>query len=392
MVKTADVVVIGGGCTGASIAYHLAKRGVKRVILLEKNFLASGPTGRSSAIVRQHYSNEVTASMALRSLRVFQHFKDAVGGDCGFIQCGFLMGARAENLAALEANVALQRSLGINTRVVPGRDLNGLESQLHTADIVAAAYEPEGGYCDPAATTASFASRAADLGATIHQGAEVKAITLAGDRVQAVATDTMEIAAPIVVSATGPWAGRVAGLVGLTVPVEPSRHPICTFRRPPDFGKPHMVYADFTNMIYMRPEAGDLTLVGSIDPEDAKHLADPDRYNEGVDFETISGFSAKASRRYPALERAFSKGGWAGIYDVMPDWHPILDEMPGVRGFFCAAGFSGHGFKLCPAVGDMMATLITAGKAAVPAIDFFRATRFAEGKPIVGKYEYSIVG
>lgn len=391
MGETADVVVIGGGCTGASVAFHLTQAGAGRVVLLEKGALASGPTGRSTAIVRQHYSNEVTARMALESLRVFQAWGDRVGGSCGFVRTGFLVGVREADRGALEGNVALQRSVGIDARLVGADELRRLEPALFTEDLVAAAYEPEAGYCDPVATTTSLADAARARGARILQGREATGLRLAGGRVAGVDTAAGPIAAPAVAIAAGPWARRLAAGVGVSLPIEPSRHPVCAFRRPPDFARAPMIYADFVNQFYMRPETGELCLVGSIDPGDAAHLADPDRYNEGVDLETITDYGARVSRRYPVLERGFSRGGWAGIYDVTPDWHPILDAIEEVPGLFVAAGFSGHGFKLCPAVGAMMAGLVTGGRRD-PRLDFFRADRFRAGRPIRGKYDYSIVG
>jgi sarcosine oxidase subunit beta len=389
--ETADVVVVGGGCTGASVAFHLSQQGVRGVVLLEKGALASGPTGRSTAIVRQHYSNEVTARMALESLRVFQQWGARIGGSCGFVQAGFLVGVREADRPALEGNVALQRSVGIDVRIVSGDELRRLEPELYTEDLVAAAWEPEAGYCDPVATTTSLADGARARGARIVQGRAVTGIRLERGRVAGVETSAGAIAAPAVVNAAGAWAHRLAAGVGVKLPIEPSRHPVCAFRRPSEFARAPMIYADFVNQFYMRPETGDLCLVGSIDPADAGHLADPDRYNEGVDLSTITDFGGRVSQRYPALERGFSRGGWAGIYDVTPDWHPVLDAVEEVPGLFVAAGFSGHGFKLCPAVGGLMAGLVTAGRRD-ERLEFFRADRFRTGRLIHGKYDYSIVG
>jgi len=391
MMETADVVVIGGGCTGASIAFHLAEHRAGRVVLLEKGALASGPTGRSTAIVRQHYSNEVTARMALESLRVFQAWGDRIGGACGFVRTGFLVGVRDADRAALEGNVALQRSVGIDVRLVAGDELRRLEPELFSEDLVAAAYEPEAGYCDPVATTTALAEGARARGARIVQGREVTGIRLERSRVAGVDTPAGAIAAPAVVNAAGAWAHKVAAGCGVTLPIEPSRHPVCAFRRPPEFSRAPMIYADFVHQFYMRPETGDLCLVGSIDPADAAHLADPDRYDEGVGLETITDFGGRVTRRYPALERGFSRGGWAGVYDVTPDWHPVLDAIEEVAGLFVAAGFSGHGFKLCPSVGALMAGLVTSGRRD-ERTEFFRADRFRAGRPIRGKYDYSIVG
>jgi len=391
MTETADVVVIGGGCNGASIAFHLVARGAGRVVLLERGALASGPTGRSTAIVRQHYSNEVTARMALESLRVFQDWEARVGGTCGFTQTGFLVGVGEGDRAALLGNVDLQRSVGIDVRVVEAEELSCLEPQLFTEDLVAAAYEREAGYCDPVLTTTSFAAGAKARGARIVQGREVTRIRIEAGRVAGVETAAGSIAAPVVVTAAGPWARRLVQAVGVSLPIEPSRHPVCAFRRPSEFDRPPMIYADFANQFYMRPETGDLCLVGSIDPGDAAHRAEPDGYDTGVDLDTITDFGARASRRFPILERGFSRGGWAGIYDVTPDWHPVIDRIEAVPGLVVVAGTSGHGFKLCPAVGALVTRLIV-DERRPEALEFFRADRFATGRLIRGKYAYSIVG
>ena len=391
MSETADVVVIGGGCNGASLAFHLAEGKAGRVVLLEKGALASGPTGRSTAIVRQHYSNEVTARMALDSLRVFQQWEDRVGGTCGFVRTGFLVGVRGGDRTALEGNVALQRGVGIDVRLVGADELRRLEPQLFAEDLVAGAYEPEAGYCDPVSTTVSFAEAARSLGARIVQGREVTAIRVERGRVAGVETPAGPVAAPVVVVAAGPWARGLVDAAGVALPIEPSRHPVCAFRRPPEFGRAPMIYADFVNQFYMRPETGDLSLVGSIDPGDAAHLADPDTYNAGVDLDTITDFGGRVSRRFPVLERGFSRGGWAGVYDVTPDWHPIIDRIDELPGLHVVAGTSGHGFKLSPAVGALVARLVTEGRRD-PALEFFRADRFRAGRLIRGKYDYSIVG
>ena len=215
MSETADVVVIGGGCNGASIAFHLAAGKAGRVVLLEKGALASGPTGRSTAIVRQHYSNQVTARMALDSLRVFQQWEDRVGGTCGFVRTGFLVGVRGGDRTALEGNVALQRGVGIDVRLVGADELRRLEPQLFAEDLVAGAYEPEAGYCDPVSTTTSFAEAARGRGARIVQGREATAIRIERGRVAGVETAAGSVAAPVVVVAAGPWARRLVDGVGV---------------------------------------------------------------------------------------------------------------------------------------------------------------------------------
>lgn len=392
MTETTDVVVIGGGITGTSATFHLAARGL-RVILAEKRFLAAGSTGRSSAIIRQHYSNEITARMALYSLRVFQNFADAVGGDAGFVQTGFAILVEAKDRQGLEENVKMQQRVGVNTRLVSAEELQAIEPGLSVSHTVAAAYEPEGGYADPAATVASFAQAAKRRGAQIWQETRVTQVLMEHGRVVGVETTRGRIAAPNVVNCANAWAPQIAAPLGVELPIRPERHQVAAFERPASLARAHLTAGDFVHNIYYRPEGAQLTLVGSIDPHHGQPI-DPDAYNESADFAFIGDCARRIQRRYPDMAQALSKGGWAGIYDVTPDWHPIIDEIPPGSGFFVAAGFSGHGFKLGPAVGVMIADMVT--RASMPTAqlerELFRFTRFAEGKPVRGKYEYSIAG
>ena len=391
MAASTDVIVVGGGINGASIAFNLAKEGLK-VALIEKDFIAAGPTGRSSAIVRQHYSNEVTARMALRSLRIFQNFDDAVGGDPDYHQAGFLLAARPEDVEQLKANVALQQAVGINTRVVSPREVKELEPHVSIEGIAAAAYEPESGYADPAATTTAYAQRAKELGARMHLGTRVGSILVEEGRVTGVETDKGALQAGAVVVAAGPWTPLITETIGIQLPIRASRHQVATYKRPDEFDR-LMVYAGFADEVYIRPETGQLMLVGSIEPEEAEdEIANPDSFNERVDFDIVADFSERVARRYPVMERGSSAGGWASLYDITPDWHPIMGALPGVEGLYCAAGTSGHGFKLGPAVGEMMADLIVNGEKAEADINMFSFDRFVEGGGVEGRYEYNIVG
>jgi sarcosine oxidase subunit beta len=391
MTTPIDVIVVGGGINGASIAFNLAKEGLQ-VTLVEKDFIAAGPTGRSSAIIRQHYSHDVTARMALRSLRVFQNFDDVVGGDPDFHQTGFLLAARPEDVEMLKANITLQQGVGIDTRLVSPQEVHELEPYVSVEGIAAAAYEPESGYADPAATTTAFADRAKDLGANLQLGTRVEKVLVEKGRVTGVSTDKGTFQAGAVVLAAGPWTSLIAKRIGIELPIKASRHQVATYKRPAEFDQ-LMVFAGFADEVYIRPETGGLMLVGSIEPEEAEEeVPDPDRYNERVDFDIVADFFERVARRYPPMERGTGAGGWASLYDITPDWHAILDALPGVEGLYCAAGTSGHGFKLGPAVGEMMADLIINGHKPEADINMFSARRFAEGKDVASRYEYSIVG
>jgi glycine/D-amino acid oxidase-like deaminating enzyme len=385
MTESAEVVVIGGGVTGCSIAYHLVRRGVRGVVVVEKRFLASGPTGRSSACIRQHYSTPETCRMVLRSLRFFETFAERTGGrSAGFVRVGYLLGVDDRLRREMEQSVALQQSVGIRTHVLTPKELQEIEPRLRIDDFTAGCYEPEAGYADPVATTQGFAGAARDGGARILEDTEVLAVETAGGRVTGVRTSRGDIATPVVVNAAGTWGDRIGRMVGVEIPLAVCRHKINLFARPRSAASPHPLVYDFVRNIYTRPEAGGLTLVGPLESE-VEDRADPDRYNEGVTFEETADAMERAVHRFPVMESAELARGYSGCFDVSPDWHPILDESP-VRGFYVAVGFSGHGFKLSPAVGDLMARLVTEGKTAGDDVHAFRLSRFAEGKPIRGTY------
>lgn len=386
-----DVIIIGGGIMGCSSAFQLARRGLQ-VALLEKRTIGEGPTGESSGIIRQHYSNELTARMAHHSLQVFQEFKERVGDECGFTQVGFVVLVENKDRAGLEANVALQRRLGIQTELLSPEALGEILPGMVTTDLVSACYEAEGGYADPYLTVNAYARAARKLGVTIAQETEVIGIRFQGDRVVGVDTQTEQLDAPQVLNTAGAWGARVARLAGVEVPINACRVQVAFFRRPPGQEASHPVVGDFRNAVYFRPETGQLTLVGLIDPQEADAIVDADAYQKGIDSGFVLDVGERLVRRYPAMELSESRGGYASLYGITPDWHPVIDETPAGSGFYTCAGFSGHGFKLGPAVGVMVADMLTG--TSDPAFDrhLFRLSRYAEGDPVRGQYEYSIVG
>lgn len=389
MTNAFDVIIIGGGISGCSTALELARRGA-RVALIEKDNIGDGPTGQSSAIIRQHYSNELTARMAHYSLGVFQDFEERIGGECGFRRTGFVALVAAKDRAGLEANVALQRGVGIRTELLSPESLREIMPGLETTDLVAAAWEEDSGYADPYLTVNAYARAAKRAGATILTNTAVTGILRHGDRAAGVTTTAGELHAPVVVNCAGAWGARVARLAGLDIPLNACRVQVSFFRRPKDEEAPHPVIADFINATYFRSETGNLTLVGLIDPEEANAIVDPDRYGEGVDTDFILDTGERLIKRYPAMERSDSAGGYASLYDITPDWHPIMDEA--APGFFLCCGFSGHGFKLGPATGRIMAERILNTPDPLFDARLFRLSRFVENDPVVGRYEYSIAG
>ncbi len=384
------MLIVGGGCIGTAIAYHLA--GAGKVTLLERRTIGSGTTGASSAIVRQHYSIPTLAAMARRGLRVFQDFSQVVGGDIGFRRTGLLIGARAEDLDALRASVAMQQGLGIDTRMIDHAELRDLEPRMTTDDLIGACYEPDAGYADPVAVTTAYARAARSAGARILAGSPVQALLVEHGRVRGVRlADGTEPAADIVIVAANIWSVALLRAVGVDLPVHATRHPCILLQQPEGFGPQHAIFFDFTNGLYLRPEGLSLTLAGTLNETEALP-ADPDRFQALPSHEEAARFAVRAARRFPVLENATLQSGYAGIYDVSADWQPIIGPMPGIEGLYGALGFSGHGFKLCPVVGELVADMVLGRETPGLDRDLFSADRFARGALAPSRYAYNIIG
>jgi glycine/D-amino acid oxidase-like deaminating enzyme len=386
MATTASAVIIGGGATGTSTAYHLATRGFRDVVLIEKSLLASGPTGKSSACVRQHYSTPETCRLVLKALRFFERFAELTGGrTAGFTRTGYLLGVDDRLRTAMEASVSLQQSQGIDSRLISLDEARRIEPRLRVDDLTAACYEPDAGYADPSQTTQGFAGAARELGVRIMEQTAVTGIRTRGDRIAGVETSRGFVETPKVVIGAGTWSHHLGRMVGVEIPITVCRHKIALVGWPADARGPHPMVYDFVNNIYTRPETGDMILIGPLDSEELHDRADPDAYREGLNLDESTDLAARAASRFPVLERGAVNRGYAGCFDVTPDWHPVLDET-GPEGFYIACGFSGHGFKLCPAIGEMVAKLVAEGKKSEDDVHAFRLSRFAEGKPIRGTY------
>ncbi len=388
--RTADAVIVGGGVTGCSLAYQLAGLGLRRILVLERRFIGAGGTGRSVGIIRQLYPTPETTQMVLRSLAVFERFGEAVGGSSGFVPCGVLIGVGAAMRPSLEKTLALQRGLGVRAEMLDPGDVARIEPRVDSSALGAVLYEPGSGYGDPSAVTSGYAEAARRRGVLIEQGQEVTAIRQAGGRVTGVATASGdEISTNVVVNAAGLWSPALARLAGVELPIVIGRHPVFVLERDSAFGRAHMVYLDLHGGSYVKPETGGLTLTGSLTDDETQHPMDPELLGAEPAFEEAESVLERTSRALPALASARYTRGWAGAFDITPDWMPILDESP-VKGFFTAAGMSGHGFKLAPAVGEMMAALITASTPPVNPAPF-RLARFA-GRVAGGTFVSSYLG
>jgi sarcosine oxidase subunit beta len=389
--QTCDILIVGGGVMGVSIAHTLAQRHVGRVVVLEKAYLGAGSSGKSGAIIRQHYSNRLTASMAQKSLRIFEHFEDAVGGPPVFTHTGMIVVVKERDRAGLEANVAMQRELGIDVRLISRREATEIDPNVCLSEDELAAYESEAGYVEAVQVVASFAQAANRHGVDVRQGIEVKALIMDGERVIGAETNEGRYHCKTVILATGPWAARLAREVGIPVPVQACRTQVALYRRPTDCGRPCPVYGDFVQGLYFKPTHGEMLHAGSIAGEEVQNPVDPDHYNEAADGDWLPQVRQRLSHRYPAMQRGYGRGGYGALYAITPDWHPILDRCPGREGLYCAVGFSGHGFKMSPIVGQLMAELVVDGRASTLDITPLRLARFEQNDRIKTPHAYGVM-
>ena len=382
MPQTADVVIIGAGVQGASLAYHLAVRGVKAVVV-EKQFVGAGATGRSSGLVRMHYDTEVDSRLAWESFLYFRDWPERVGGTCGFTRTGFIQIVGAAHEKVLRRNVAMHQQIGIPSLVVTGDDVQRLAPVFYTGDIGIAAYEPESGYAMPSDTANALLAAARAHGAHLVQQCTVTGIAVRGGRVTHVETSQGDFSAPIVANAAGAWAGQINHLAGVDVPCDTWRHDTLYVARPPQARAIHPTVIDFPNESYFRPE-GELTLVGL---EDANPIGEsPDAGAE----QALPGFVERAieriCRRIPALENGGLHSTQAGYDGITPDQHPLLGPA-GPTGYYLDCGHSGTGFKTAPAVGLCLAELIVDGVSKTVDISPLSPARFAEGNLVLGNYD-----
>ena len=387
MTQTADVIIIGGGIHGASLAFHLAKRGL-RPLILEKKFVGAGATGRSSGLVRMHYDLRLESELVWHSFQYFRNWDEMVGGECGFVRTGFLRIVPPEYEGNLRANVRVQQEIGIFTLLISADDVKRLAPYMVTFDFNVAAYEPESGYADPPATAMSLMNAARRLGAQLKTGIQVTDVLTTSDasRVVGVATaDGSTFHAPIVVNAAGAWADKIGRMVGLELPITSWSHDVMFIRRPKIIGPTHPTVIDDTHEMYFRPEQGGLTLVGleshnplGEDPDSDTDHAHPGFVERAVDH---------ICRRIPVMEEGSLHSAHKGYDGLSTDQRAILGPA-GPEGFWLDCGHSGTGFKISPAVGLCLTEWMVDGEPRTVDIRPFAFSRFAEGKLLRGEFPY----
>jgi sarcosine oxidase subunit beta len=389
--QTADVVVIGGGVTGTSIAYHLAERGI-RCTLLERARIGDGISGTSGAIIRQHHSLPQLAAMAAYSLAVYREFEDRVGGPSGFVQTGYVVIVGTEFRDHLERNVAALQATGIEVRLLAPDAFADVLPYADMSDVAAVSYEPYAGYADGRLTAETFASRAADLGASIRQATSAERIRLAGEggesRVVGVETPDGLIATPLVVVAASTGGPALMAPLGFDFPVSFQREWIGFFRRPWALREDHPAGVDLLLHGHFRPDGGRTTLFGGEAPPEATVVSDPTEFERRASESELALARTALARRFPGMAIAVALGGYGCVDDVTPDWMPLLGPVDGCQGLIAAYGMSSHFFKHAPAVGRGLAEYITDGGSSLVDFHLFRPERFREGAGIRSSYPY----
>lgn len=353
---TADVVIIGGGAVGCSIAYHLARLGATDVVVLERGEVGAGSTSKAAGGIRAQFSTPLEIEFSRRSIAFFEGFEDEMEGVCDYRRIGYLnLVVDEADRQRFEREIALQRGLGVDVRLIAPEDVRDLVPQIRTDDLIAAVWSPNDGYAGPSEVVTAYARQARRRGVTIRENTPVTGICRDGDRVTGVETPAGVIATRLVVNAAGPQAGLVAGLVGRSVPMTPKRRHIFATAPFPHLKHPSPLVFDRGSGFYFRTDGASILM----SPGDTGDAPDCEAH---VDWRTVDETVEKAIRRVPVLAEAQIRNGWAGLRPLTPDDHAIIDYLPDIEGFFCAIGFGGHGFQHSPATGEVVAEWLTSGR------------------------------
>ena len=385
-----DAIVIGGGVIGASIACHLARFGAGRVLLLERGQLGGGTTAQSSCILRTHYSVPENVALARSALAVFADLAGYLGdaeADCGLNRCGLMLVApEGERAAALRRTLAVQRGFGLAADEIAADDARRIHPLLQLDDIAAVGWEPRSGYADAYLTLTAFARNARRLGATLREGVAVTGLVRnAADRVVGVETTVGPFTAGVVISAQNIWTRELAAWTGIDLPLTLSRHAVFTLEAPVPYSRELPVVKDLASpgKLYMRSYGGRQLLVG--DGNEGEEIATPDTEQADVSLDYVAGIGEQVAHRMPAFGESGLAASWTGVYDVTPDWNPVLGALPGVEGLHVAYGFSGHGFKLSPIIGRLVAQSVLGLPTDLPLAPY-ALDRFAAGRLLAGRY------
>ena len=384
-----DAIVIGAGVIGSSVAYHLAKLGAGRVLVLDRTQIGAGTTSQSSGILRTHYSVKENVELAKASWGVFKNFAQYLGDDeysAGLVQCGYMIAAPdGPKLAPLRAALAAQQAMGIEVQLLDQREALERLPIARLDDAALIGYEPEAGFADAYLVATGFARAARRLGVKIMEDVEVEQLLIENGQVIGVDTSQGRFLSNTVISTQNIWARDIEKWTGIASPVAAERHSVLALEGPQPYTFAMPVFKDLGSpgMLYCRSYGGTQMLAseGTV----GETLAQPDNEQGDISLDYIVEVGTQVAERFPSFETAGLASSWTGVYDVTPDWNPVLGRLHDVKGLIVGYGFSGHGFKLSPGVGRVLAQEAL-GLATDVALDPYSLERFRNGKMLVGKY------
>ena len=384
MAETVDVVIVGGGIAGASVAYHLATLGVRRVLVLESTAVAAGASGRASGLLTFLAGcHPVQAALLKYSFDFYHAWTDLVGGAPALMEVGALLLLPEAQRGAAARETALMQAAGHDARLIGRAEVQDLVPDWDLTGIDLAAYSPGSGVIDPPMATTALMNRARALGVRVYTGTPATGFLLEGGRVRGVQTARGAIQAGATVSAAGVWSAALVRLAGMAIEVAPAHHPVTHLSLPEGYAGRMPCCSDLPHNIYFRPEPGGLAAAGAMRAEPEFPIA-PDALIEGFDAGAPSWLGpwaqARLARRIPALSAATVAGGHAGIYAVSPDGFPILGAVPGVEGLYCLSDGAGNGMTSGPGLGRALAEILVDGHAGIDTA-IYAPDRFAAGRP-----------
>lgn len=387
--QTFDVIVIGAGVIGSSVAFHLARLGAGKILVLEQGQIGDGTGAQSSGILRTHYSVESNAQLARLSWDAFTHFSQYLGDEdaqCGLVKCGYLIAAgEGQRAQALQDTIGQQRSMGIPIEVLNASQAQELLpiAQFGEAELIA--YEPQAGFADPYMTNTSFAKAARGLGVKIRQNTQALGLIRNGNRVTGVKTSAGDFYAGHVVSTQNIWAHQLEKWLGVEIALKAERHIVLALEAERAYTQEMPVFKDMVSpgMLYLRSYGARQMLVS--EGVQGEVLEQCMNEQGDVSLDSMVSIGEQVAERFPDYDCAQLASSWTGVYDVTPDWNPVLGGLPGIDGLTVGFGFSGHGFKLSPGVGLVLAQHVL-GMPTQIEISPYHIGRFASGQLLTGKY------
>jgi sarcosine oxidase subunit beta len=389
VLSSPDIVIIGAGVIGCSVAFHLAALGVRRVTVLERRQIGAGTSSQSSGILRTHYSVPENVELARRSWAVFDDFASVLDdpeASAGLVRCGYLIAApEGPSRVALAASLEHQRAVGVDARVIDAREAAERLPIARFDDAALIGFEPQAGFADAYLVATAFARAARRRGVRFEEGVHAEGLIVNGGRICGVRTDRGDRAAGVVVSAQNIWSVALREWAGLQVPVTAERHRVLALDAPQAYTPQMPVFKDLASpsMLYARSYGSRQMLVSEGLP--GEELEQPDDAQGDVDMDFVAELGAQVAHRFPSFAEAGLASAWTGVYDVTPDWNPVLGSVADVPGLIVACGFSGHGFKLSPAVGRVLAQAAL-GLPTDVSLAPYALSRFSEGRWLKGRY------